>query len=192
MHQLLLASSLSVRMVGAGAIPTTWLYAYPATRQPISQHIPAACVAVCYNVLQYVAVCCSVLQLTLLYAHQDTSQQIPAACAAVCYSVVQCVAVCCSWCGWMHTQIQISPLFLQVVVAHVRCSVVQCVAVCCSVLQLIWLYAYPATKQPIISAGCCGACVLVCKRIWMKDSDPATPSNILQTDCNTEQHCGGV
>jgi len=36
-------------------------------------------VAVCCSMLQCVAVCCSVLQ-----------------CVAVCYSVLQCVAVCCS------------------------------------------------------------------------------------------------
>jgi len=48
-----------------------------------------ACVAVCYSVLSYVAVCCSVLQCV-------------AACysvllhAVVCCSVLQCVAVCCS------------------------------------------------------------------------------------------------
>ena len=52
------------------------------------------CVAVCCRVLQCVAVCCSVLQ-----------------CAAVCCSVLQCVALC--------------------------CSVLQCVAVCCSVLQCV-------------------------------------------------------
>ena len=36
-------------------------------------------VAVCCSVLQYVAVCCSMMQ-----------------CVAACYSVLQCVAVCCS------------------------------------------------------------------------------------------------
>ena len=64
------------------------------------------CVAVCCSVLQCVAVCCSVLQ-----------------CVAVRCSAMQCVAVRCS--------------ALQCVAVH--CSALQCVAVCCSALQWGWL-----------------------------------------------------
>jgi len=41
------------------------------------------CVAVCYNVLQCVTTCCSVLQRV-----------------AVCYNVLQCVTTCCSVLQW--------------------------------------------------------------------------------------------
>jgi len=84
------------------------------------------CVAVCYSVVQFVAVwlicstwrggrhllqcvavCCSVLQCVLQYgvyaAHEEELD--------MCCSVLQCVVVC--------------------------CSVLQCVAVCCSVLQCV-------------------------------------------------------
>jgi len=69
-------------------------------------------------VLQYAAVCCSVLK-----------------CVAVCCSVLQCVAVCCS--ERVRTyRLPIaahaaSAWWLWVVVC---CSILQCVAVCCSVL----------------------------------------------------------
>ena len=76
------------------------------------------CVAVCCSVLQLsqcVAVCCSVLiqdGLSLIFQQCVASGSDSS--VAVCCSVLQCVAVCCS--------------VLQCVA--VRCSVVQCVAVC--------------------------------------------------------------
>ena len=63
------------------------------------------CVAVCCSVLQCVAVCCSGRVRWISFTH-DTEQF-----EAHCCSVLQCVAAC--------------------------CSVLQCVAVCCSVLQCV-------------------------------------------------------
>jgi len=70
------------------------------------------CVQVYWSVLQWVAVCCSVLQCVeqtkfrrLLWQRSARSDL----CVAVCFSVFKCTTVC--------------------------CSVLQCVAVCCSVLK---------------------------------------------------------
>ena len=52
------------------------------------------CVAVCCSVLHYVAVCCSVLPLHSELQHLKYLQVLQ--CVAVCCSVLQCVAVCCS------------------------------------------------------------------------------------------------
>ena len=70
----------------------------------------------CCNMLQCVALCCSVKKLP-----DDEQVTYAVFCSvffAVCCSVLQCVAVC-----------------LQCVA--VCCSVLQCVAVCCSVLQCV-------------------------------------------------------
>ena len=90
--------------------------------------------------LQYVAACCSVLQMCC-----SVQPKYGVVAGNVCCSVLQCVAVCCS--------------VLQCVA--VCCSVLQCVAVCygeraaacCSVLQC--------------AALCCGAlhCVAGCCRV---------------------------
>jgi len=66
------------------------------------------------EVLQSVAVCCSVLQ-----------------CVAMWCSVMQCVAVCCSV---LHS-IAVHCSALQCIAAC--CSVLQCIPVCCSVLQCV-------------------------------------------------------
>jgi len=79
-------------------------------------------------VLQYVAVCCSVLQ-----------------CVVVCCSVLQCVAVCCSvlQCGSVAVCCSVLQCIAVRQCVAVCCSVLQCialrqcVAVCCSVLQCI-------------------------------------------------------
>jgi len=75
-----------------------------------------------FDLLQCVAVCCSVLQ-----------------CVAVCCSVLQCVAVCC---GVLHHlcrchvwRLAVCCIVLQCIA--VCCSVLQCVAVCCGVLQCV-------------------------------------------------------
>jgi len=67
--------------------------------------------------------------------------------------MLQCVAVDSAVC---------TPRYKPADSCSLRCSVLQCGAVCCSVLQLMWLNAYPDTNQPIIPAGCCGACALQC------------------------------
>jgi len=95
------------------------------------------------EVLQCVAVCCSVLQ-----------------CVAVCCSVLQCVAVCCrvlqasSRCYSQH----------RLDVRAWRIHVLQRVAVCCSVLQRVAACCRP--KSPSISArpqctGAANSCVAV-------------------------------
>jgi len=84
----------------------------------------------CSRVLQFVAVCCSVLQCvaiflqfsgglsSLSFPHPHLYRLIY---VAVCCSALQCVAVCCS--------------VLQCVA--VCCSVLQCDAVCCNVMQRV-------------------------------------------------------
>jgi len=70
------------------------------------------CSVVCRSVLQYVAVCCSVLQ-----------------CVAVCYSVLYCVAVWCNVLQCIAVCCGVLPC------ATVCCRVFSCVAVFCSVLR---------------------------------------------------------
>ena len=77
----------------------------------------------CCSVLQYVVLCCSVLQGAATYAGSHRYVHV---CIAVCCSVLQCVAVRCN--------------FLTIVDAnHVSVylyySVLQCVALCCTVLH---------------------------------------------------------
>ena len=72
------------------------------------------CVAVCCSVLQCATMCCSVLQCVAVC---DNVLQ----CIAVYCSVLQCAAVCCG--------------VLQCVAPC--CCVLQCVTVCCSVLQCV-------------------------------------------------------
>ena len=73
------------------------------------------CVAVCCSVLQCVAVCCRVLQ-----------------CVAVCCSVLQCVAGDDVGSGSSTETCNVLQSTSRRVV---RCSVLQCLATCCSVLQ---------------------------------------------------------
>jgi len=71
-------------------------------------------------VLQFVAVCCNVLQCV------SPSDITVLQCVVVCCSVFQCVAVCCR-------------VFQCVAV---WCSAVQCVALCCSVAVRLYVYEY--------------------------------------------------
>jgi len=93
------------------------------------------------EVLQCIAVCCSVLQCADVFC---SSLQ----CIAVCCSVLQCVAVCCS-------VLQCVPISFVGGKSHhsvVYCNVLQhCVAECCIVLQCV-------------AALCCRVlhCVVVC------------------------------
>ena len=94
------------------------------------------CVAMCWGVLQCVAVCCSAVCCSELQ------------CVAVCWGVLQCDTVCCivfpDAFVVLHFHVQ------QIFKRQVCCSVLQCVAVCCSVLQCV--------------AVCCSMlqCVVVC------------------------------
>ena len=88
------------------------------------------------SVLQYVAMCCSVL-----FADVGGIQvgDLVQCVIAVCCSVLQCIAVChCS-------------LFQCFAVC---CSVLQCVAVCCSVLQRD-VYVCGRHPSQISGAVCC-------------------------------------
>jgi len=74
----------------------------------------------CCNVLQCVAVCCSVL-VSVCRARCVWGARV-LQCAAVCCSVLQCVGVCMS-----------CKMCVGCMCVAVCCSVLQCVAVCCSV-----------------------------------------------------------
>jgi len=82
------------------------------------------------NVLQCVAVCCSVLQCVAVIMHIMFRK-----CVAVCCGVLRCVAVCCGVLRWVIlycTGLQWGAAGgsgLQC--AAVCCSVLQCVAACC-------------------------------------------------------------
>jgi len=116
--------------------------------------------AVCYRVLQCVAVCCSVQTLrlqrppwTFLLASSLSSCS-AVQCAAVCYSILQCVAVCCS------VLVRLCPLASVLQCVAVCCSVLQCVAVCCSVLQCV---AVCCSGLQWVAVGCSVLlCVAVC------------------------------
>ena len=101
---------------------------------------------VCCSVLQYVAVCCSVLQCVAVASYQSPPYQ-------VCCSALQRVAVCCIlsvttvpgvWqcVAVSYSALQCVPLCVLQCVAEC-CSVLQCVAVCCSV-PLCWFVSFPA------------------------------------------------
>ena len=69
------------------------------------------CVAVCYSVLQHVAVYCFRYSLFWRVHHSVYPRSAALKCVVVCCSVLQCVVVC--------------------------CSALQCITVCCSVLQCV-------------------------------------------------------
>ena len=105
-------------------------------------------VAVCCSVLQYVAVCCSLLQsvmnMTLIRNNTTEFSRLFSKlfvraccrvkqCVTACRSVLQCVAVC--------------------------CSVLQCVAVCCSVWKCVYRNQLPLQR---IVFQCVMQCAAVC------------------------------
>jgi len=104
----------------------------------------AALSSACHGqVLQCVAVCCSVLQCVAALWAAGVLWHDPACCSvlqrvAVCCSVWQRIAVCCkvftSLCSaWAVSQ---SSVLQCVAVRRSVLQMLQCVAVCCSVLQL--------------------------------------------------------
>ena len=93
-------------------------------RRVVALHHASAAAALpgTLRVLQFVAVCCSVLQCVECVAVCCSVLQ----CVAVCCSVLQCVAcVCCGCSAWYASSVAAC------------CNVLQCVAVCCSVLQCV-------------------------------------------------------
>jgi len=110
--------------------------------------------------MQYVAVCCSVLQ-----------------CFAVRCSVLHCIK-------WCRRALWLTDSYTSVLQDAVCCSVLQCVAVCCSVLQCVAVYCialnwcrralWLTDKRP---SGCCVLqcvavrcsslpCVGLCRRVF--------------------------
>jgi len=117
----------------------------PSTRCPggaTGVCICSVCVAMCFSVLQYVAVCCSVLQFhtrcpggaTGVCIFGRVLQRLYADAFTMC--VLQCVAVCCSVLQCVAATHLTRECLYHVCVA-VRCSVLQCV--CCRVLQCVVL-----------------------------------------------------
>jgi len=85
--------------------------------------------------LQYVAVCCSILQYAAVCCCSSELQ-----CAAVCCGVLQYVEVCCrllqtSRSSWRHPCCSVSCSILSRMRDTVRCSMLQYVAVCSSELE---------------------------------------------------------
>jgi len=102
---------------------------------------------ICVAVLQYVAVCCSVLQMLGICVAVRCSVF---RCASVCFDVLQCIAVYCSVEIPDHSGLscffspavsrdRLSARGGESVLQHVAvcCSVLQCVAVCSSVFQCV-------------------------------------------------------
>jgi len=126
------------------------------------------------SVLQYVAVCCSVLQCVAAYVAQGgvatAAGSMRAAsiefcaccsvlqCVTVCCSVLQCVAcvaVCCMCCSVLqcavaHRRPNIELERLQFICERqviAWCSVLQYVAMCCHVLQCVEAYRHPGRSD---------------------------------------------
>ena len=100
--------------------------------------------------LQYVAVCCSVLQRShhaLMPPSHFTMCCSVLQCVVVCCSMLHCVAVCCRHLITLRclraitlcVAVCCSELYCAAIISRnsVRCSVLQCFAVCCSVLQCV-------------------------------------------------------
>jgi len=108
------------------------------------------------RVLQYVAVCCSVLECDTV--HCNVLQ-----CIAVCCGVLQCDVMCCSVCCSVLQCVAVCCGVLQCDV--MCCSVLQCVAVCCSVLQCVAVCCVAVCCRVLqCVAVCCSVlqCVAVC------------------------------
>jgi len=98
---------------------------------------------VCCSALQWVAVCCSVLQCcynqSFMSSWADSlNSDAPFACVAEFYRVLQCVAVCCSVAiinVFTASSVDSLNSAARFACIAVCCSVLQWVAVCCNVLQ---------------------------------------------------------
>ena len=127
------------------------------------------------DMLQCVAVCCSVLQCFPL---------------SLCCSVLQCVALCCSVLQCVAVR------YSALECVGVCCSVLHCVAVCCSVLSYVAVF-------PIMFVLQCAAVVFIifllqCKSSWSnsiqkthQDHDDNMLSSLslrAATRCNTLRH----
>ena len=107
------------------------------------------CVAVCYRVLQCLAVCCSAIKAAPLAYQYHRYESRPRTTRMETEGVLQCVAVSCS--------------VLQYVA--VRCSVLQCVGVRCSVVKVMKSHPRTAPTETegvlqYVAVCCCS--VLLC------------------------------
>jgi len=116
-------------------------------------------VAVCYGVLQCVAVCCRWLILQVFFRKRCYSvlQRV-----AACCRVLPCVAMCCS----VFQMAYFAGLF-PLMMLHCNCSVLQCVAVCCNVLQC---FAVCCSTSQCVAVCCsllrCGVDGLFSVNLW--------------------------
>ena len=145
--------------------------------------------AVCYSVLQYVAVCCGVLQsCTVLWRPMCVVKLwlrwlkkavccCVLLCVAVCHSVLLCVAVRCSVLQCVAVCLWDAAAMYSIVDAHVSCVLCssdcagwrkQCVAACCSVLQC-------AAVCCSVLTGCCShvlycwcQCFICVVQLWLR------------------------
>ena len=132
------------------------------------------CVALCCSVLQRVTTCyslslCASGYCTVLWGVQ------------ICCRVMQCASVCCSVCSVLQC-------------VAVCCSVLQCVAVCCTMLQCVavelsgrGLYTFRGWMIHLFTKCGCGSYTFIHKNTLYT----ATHCNTLQhtaTHCNTLQH----
>jgi len=136
----------------------------------------------CCSVLQYVAVCCSVVATSTYRAIGASRGKVTAICmctfcVAVRCSVLQCVAVCCSVLQFrcnVYIPCHRRRKRRRHCTMHVLCcSVLQCVAVCCSVLQCVAVLLQRARTVPsapqeaktlrcsVENATLCTCCVVV-------------------------------
>jgi len=105
-------------------------------RSRLCSHIALRGAYTVCNVLQCVAVCCSVLQWhTCPFARTPCCAE-PAQCV-VCCGVLQCVAVCCSVLQCVAVTHMSACPHAVLRRACTVCNVLRCVAVCCSVLQCV-------------------------------------------------------
>jgi len=96
-------------------------------------------VAMCCSVLQCVAVCCSVLQCVAVYMDEHSLREVwprvPAPCVAV---LLQYVAVCCRCVAVIMDEHSLCVVWPRIP-AQCVAVLLQYVAVSCSVLQFIWM-----------------------------------------------------
>ena len=134
------------------------------------------CVAVCYSVLQRVAMCCrhhapvkeerkagakkKMPSESIMPHIKASARELLSTCVAACCSVLQCVAVCCSvlQCVAVCCSVLESESIMPQINASARRLLSTCVAVCCRVLQCVAVYC--SVLQCV--AVCCRAKAFLC------------------------------
>ena len=103
-------------------------------------------VAVCCNVLQCVAACCTLCCIVLQCAQDDGLQSV-LQCVAVCWRVLHCAIACCTRCCNVSQCIALCCTMLHCVA--LCCTVLHCVALCYSVLHTLLQYIAVCTGWPV-------------------------------------------